>query len=114
MGSKTIKSFKENFHVLYSLAKYLNVESIVIEKKGFKDLTGLIFVITGDVYTFQNRNELKKLIGDLGGKLTGSVSKKTNYLITNDSDTNTVKNKRAIELGVKIITEEDFNQLIGR
>ena len=114
MGSKTIKSFKENFHVLYSLAKYLNIESIVIEKKGFKDLTGLIFVITGDVYTFKNRDELKKLIGDLGGKLTGSVSKKTNYLITNDSDTNTVKNKRAIELGVKIITEEDFNQLIGR
>jgi DNA ligase (NAD+) len=71
-------------------------------------LDGLNFVITGSVEHFKNRNELKETIESLGGKTTDSVTSKTDYLINNDSTSNSTKNKKARELGVKIITEEQF------
>lgn len=71
-------------------------------------LTGLIFVITGSLEHFENRDQLKELIEDQGGKTTGSVTSKTNYLINNDILSNSSKNKKAKELGVLIITEEEF------
>lgn len=74
-------------------------------------LAGLTFVITGSVNHFSNRNEVKELIEQLGGKVTGSVTSKTNYLINNDVTSTSGKNKKAKELGVKIISEEDFLQL---
>lgn len=77
------------------------------------DLTGLTFVITGSVNHFKNRNEVKERIEDLGGKVTGSVSKKTDYLINNDSKSASSKNKKAKELNIPIITEEEFMEMIG-
>jgi DNA ligase (NAD+) len=69
-----------------------------------------IFVITGSVELFKNRDELKEAIEERGGKVTGSVTSKTNYLINNDNLSNSSKNKKAKELGIEIITEEQFAQ----
>ncbi len=74
---------------------------------------GMTFVITGSVSHFSNRNEVKALIESKGGKVAGSVSKKTNYLINNDKDSTSSKNKKANELGIPIISEEDFIRMLG-
>lgn len=76
-------------------------------------ITGKTFVITGSVHYFANRNELKAKIESLGGKVTGSVTSKTDYLINNDTQSSSSKNKKAKELGVPILSEEDFLQMIG-
>ncbi len=72
-----------------------------------------IFVITGSVEHFKNRDELKALIEEKGGKVTNSVTSKTNYLINNDNLSNSSKNKKAKELGIEIITEEQFLQRLN-
>ena len=74
---------------------------------------GMNFVITGSRVHFGNRSEAKELIESLGGKVTGSVTKKTNYLINNDIQSNSSKNKKARELGIPILSEEDFRKLAG-
>ena len=74
---------------------------------------GMNFVITGSLVHFGNRSEAKELIESLGGKVTGSVTKKTNYLINNDIQSNSSKNKKARELGIPILSEEDFWKLAG-
>lgn len=74
---------------------------------------GMNFVITGSLVHFGNRSEAKELIESLGGKVTGSVTKKTNYLINNDIQSNSSKNKKARELGIPILSEEDFRKLSG-
>lgn len=74
---------------------------------------GMNFVITGSLLHFGNRSEAKELIESLGGKVTGSVTKKTNYLINNDIQSNSSKNKKARELGIPILSEEDFRKLAG-
>ena len=73
---------------------------------------GVTFVITGSVTHFANRNEMKALIESLGGKVTGSVTGKTTYLINNDTMSNSSKNKKAKELGIPIISEEEFLKLV--
>ncbi len=75
-------------------------------------IAGKTFVITGDVNHFKNRKELQARIEALGGKVTGSVSKNTDYLINNDSESGSSKNKKAKELGIPILTEEAFLALI--
>lgn len=72
----------------------------------------ITFVITGDVEEFKNRNEVKALIESLGGKVTGSVTSKTNYLINNDVNSTSSKNKKAKELNIPIITEKEFIAMI--
>ena len=74
---------------------------------------GMNFVITGSLVHFGNRSEAKELIESLGGKVTGSVTKKTNYLIINDIQSISSKNKKARELGIPILSEEDFRKLAG-
>ena len=74
-------------------------------------LENLTFVITGSVHHFANRNELKNYIEKRGGKAAGSVSAKTSYLINNDKESTSSKNKKAKELGVSILSEEDFLDL---
>lgn len=73
---------------------------------------GLNFVITGSVEHFANRDEVKEIIEEKGGKVTGSVTSKTNYLINNDTMSASSKNKKARELGVPILSEEEFIQMI--
>ena len=92
---------------LISLLK-LNKE----EKPSEQPLSGMIFVITGAVHHFKARNEAKAFIEALGGKVTGSVTGKTTYLINNDTTSNSSKNKKAKELGIPILSEEDFLKLI--
>ena len=75
--------------------------------------TGINFVITGSVHYFANRAEVKEEIEKRGGKVTGSVTSKTNYLINNDVNSTSSKNKKARELGVPILSEEDFLTLAG-
>ena len=74
--------------------------------------TGINFVITGNVNRFANRNEVKAEIEKRGGKVTGSVTSKTNYLINNDVASGSSKNKKAKELGIPIISEEDFIRML--
>lgn len=81
------------------------------ETKVNENVIGKTFVITGSVNHFANRNELKDLIEKMGGKVTGSVTKNTDYLINNDSMSSSSKNKKAKELSVSIITEEEFLKL---
>lgn len=75
-------------------------------------LAGKTFVITGSVVHFANRNEMKALIESKGGKVTGSVTSKTDYLINNDVNSNSSKNKKARELGIQIISEEEFLEMV--
>ena len=82
------------------------------ESAGSDSFAGKVFVITGSLEHFTNRNELKELIEKNGGKVSGSVSSKTNFLINNDTASNSSKNKKAKELGVEIISEEDFLKLL--
>ena len=77
-------------------------------------LLGKTFVITGKLGHFENRDELKALIMRLGGKAAGSVSAKTDYLINNDVTSGSSKNKKARELGIPILSEEDFLEMISR
>lgn len=86
---------------------------VVEENNEEKTLDGITFVITGSVEHFANRNEVKDVIEKRGGKVTGSVTSKTNYLINNDNMSNSSKNKKAKELGIPIITEEEFIGMIG-
>ncbi|MBQ8167646.1 MAG: NAD-dependent DNA ligase LigA [Lachnospiraceae bacterium] len=98
-----------NIRVLRELLK--EVTLVKEEKSLEQDLAGKTFVITGSLNSFANRDELKALIEDRGGKVAGSVSAKTSYLINNDVNSSSSKNKKAKSLGVPIISEEDFLKL---
>ena len=76
-------------------------------------ISGKTFVVTGKVFHFANRDALKEFIADRGGKVTGSVSAKTDYLINNDVTSTSSKNKKAAQLGIPILSEEDFIKLAG-
>lgn len=84
------------------------------ENTAAPSFNGLSFVITGSVEHFKNRNEIKELIEDGGGKVTGSITNKTNYLINNDINSTTTKNKKAKELGIPIITETEFLAMMNQ
>ena len=101
---------EKNIENIESLRKILKFEKE--ESSGGDKLSGKVCVITGSLQHFSNRNELKELIEKNGGKVSGSVSSKTNYLINNDTASNSSKNKKAKELGVEIISEEDFLKLL--
>lgn len=93
------------------------LEELVLQKEERNmesGISGKVFVITGSVNYFANRDELKALIESMGAKVTGSVTNKTNYLINNDTTSNSSKNKKAKELNIPIISEDDFLELIGR
>ena len=95
---------------LADLELRIKVETVV--DKIESPIAGKTFVVTGDVNHFKNRKELQARIEELGGKVTGSVSKNTDYLINNDSESGSSKNKKAKELGIPILTEEAFLALI--
>lgn len=97
---------KELIYKMLDIISFAEVEvSYESENMNVKEKT---FVITGDLNEFKNRKELQLKIEALGGKVTGSVTKKTNYLINNDILSESSKNKKAKELGIPIITEEQF------
>ncbi|MBR1526973.1 MAG: NAD-dependent DNA ligase LigA [Prevotella sp.] len=96
-----------NYDKLQRLVAELNITQEQPVAKGGK-CEGLTFVITGDVHHYKNRNELKAYIESQGGKVTGSVSKSTSFLINNDVTSESGKNKKAKELGIPIISEDEF------
>lgn len=99
----------ENGRIVDDLLKEVHFAA---EESVGEKFAGKVFVITGSVLHFSNRNELKEVIEREGGKVTGSVTAKTSYLINNDSLSNSSKNKKAKELGVPIITEEEFLKML--
>lgn len=101
----------ENREQFIRLTQLLEIESYVQEESSV--LAGKIFVITGSLNGYGNRSELKDHIESLGGKVSGTVSKNTSYLINNDAASVSSKNKKARELGVKIITEDEFRNLVN-
>lgn len=101
---------EKNIENVESLRKILKFETE--ESGGGDKFAGKVFVITGSLTHFSNRNEMKELIEKNGGKVSGNVSSKTNFLINNDTGSNSSKNKKAKELGVEIISEEDFLKLL--
>ena len=112
LANSIVDFFKDskNIENVKSLREVLIFEAE--ESTGSDSFAGKVFVITGSLEHFTNRNELKELIEKNGGKVSGSVSSKTNFLINNDTTSNSSKNKKAKELGVEIISEEDFLKLL--
>lgn len=103
---------EDNIRKLEHVLKYLEFEQTAQPEE--QKFSGLTFVITGSVEHFANRSELKAAIEAQGGKVTGSVTSKTNYLINNDTASNSSKNKKAKELGIPILSEEDFLEMLER
>ena len=108
-----VEYFAKEEHVeeFQRLLKELTIpqEEVNAGEQIFENMT---FVITGSVEHFSNRNEVKEVIESKGGKVTGSVTAKTNYLINNDVNSTSSKNKKAKELGIPIITEEEFLSML--
>ena len=100
---------EENNQKLDYLMQHLHIQQEEIKSQQI--FAGMNFVITGSLNHFSNRNEAKNLIESLGGKVTGSVTGKTTYLINNDTASNSSKNKKARELGIPILSEEEFLKL---
>ena len=103
---------EENNRRLDHLMSFLHIQDEGSKQEQI--FAGMNFVITGSLVHFGNRSEAKELIESLGGKVTGSVTKKTNYLINNDIQSSSSKNKKARELGIPILSEEDFLNLVGK
>ena len=102
---------ENNKEMLNNLIKEISFEEISVPSKE-ATLDGKVFVITGSLNHFDNRNQLKEEIENRGGKVTGSVSSKTDYLINNDKMSTSSKNKKAKDLEIPIISEEDFLDMI--
>lgn len=98
--------------VIYHLLKEVDIQIPEKVSEDTNSLNGKIFVITGKLNHFVNRDELVAKIEELGGKASGSVSKNTAYLINNDVSSTSGKNKKAKELGVPIISEDDFLEMV--
>lgn len=117
IGPVIARSFVEYFakegrkEKMDHLLSHLQLEEAP-QEIGEQKFSGINFVITGNVNHFTNRNEVKAEIEKRGGKVTGSVTSKTNYLINNDVTSNSSKNKKAKELGIPIISEEDFIRML--
>lgn len=108
-SAKFIAWFKDDVH--FQHVQHLLSELIIEEHEPVETgnkCQGLTFVVTGDLHHYKNRNELKAYIESQGGKVTGSVSKSTNFLINNEAASQSSKNKKAHELNIPIITEDEF------
>ncbi len=117
IGAKLAKSFvayfqdEENRQLVEKLEKILVISMPEVQQA--TEISGMTFVITGSLVHFSNRSECKERIEQAGGKVSGSVSKNTNYLVNNDIQSSSSKNKKAKELGIPIITEEQLLELLG-
>lgn len=103
----------KNQSSLKALLKEVTIEKADIQSDASGKCAGLTFVITGEVHHYKNRDEFKAYVEGAGGKVTGSVTSKTNYLVNNDAESGSSKNRKAKELGIPIITEEEFLKQFG-
>ena len=99
----------KNSAMFEALIKELDIEKVDIKDMSEGSLNGKTFVITGDVHDFANRSEFKAYVESQGGKVTGSVSKKTDYLVNNDTESTSSKNKKAKELGIPVLNEVEMS-----
>lgn len=106
-------ALEENKTMIEGLIKEVKFKVEKISQNSESPILNKTFVVTGDVNHFKNRKELQAKIEELGGKVTSSVSKNTDYLINNDSESASSKNKKAKELEIPILTEEQFLEMIG-
>lgn len=117
IGPVIAKAFTDYFNNEENLKKFRHLMSHLeleeVKKEENQTFAGKQFVITGSVVHFANRSQLKEFIEQRGGKVTGSVTSKTDYLINNDTTSNSSKNKKAKELGIPILSEEDFLDRAG-
>ncbi|HAD54107.1 MAG TPA: DNA ligase (NAD(+)) LigA, partial [Lachnospiraceae bacterium] len=97
----------ENLEQIEHLKQFLTIEVPQVDENA-QTLSGMSFVVTGSLNHYASRNDLKEVIEERGGKVTGSVTGKTTCLINNDITSTSSKNKKAKELQVPILTEEDF------
>ncbi len=104
---------ESNKNSLYHLLKVVQIERVEAKNAEGGRCHGLTFVITGDVHYFQNRDAFKAYVEAEGGKVAGSVSGKTSYLVNNDVESTSSKNKKAKSLGVPIISEDVFIEMFG-
>ena len=104
----------ENRAAFRDVLSELTVENVEPSAPASGICAGLTFVITGDVHTFRNRDEFKAYVEQQGGKVAGSVSGKTSFLVNNDASSQSSKNRKAGELGVPVITEDEFIARFGR
>lgn len=104
--------FRDHLEMVEKLAKELEFEMPESKKEFAVDLTGMTFVVTGKVNKFANRNAIKDEIEFRGGKVAGSVSKNTNYLVNNDVNSTSSKNKKAQQLGIPIIDEDGLIKIL--
>ena len=105
---------EQNQNILHHLLEVVFVEKIKVVKNEDGTCKDLVFVITGDVHHFKNRDAFKSYVELQGGKVTGSVSKKTNYLVNNDTESSSSKNKKAKDLNIPIISEDTFVEMFGK
>lgn len=108
LGNNISSYFKDQDNLSEVRRLLSEIHFKAVEVAGEQDLTGLTFVITGSLNNYTNRDELKNEIENRGGKVAGSVSSKTSFLINNDITSNSGKNKKAKSLNIPIITEDDF------
>ena len=113
IGQSLVRYFgdEKNNRKVDHLMKHLLLEKPE-ESADRQKLAGLTFVITGSLEHFSNRSEMKNQIEALGGKVTGSVTRKTSYLINNDTASSSSKNRKAAELGIPVISEEEFLNML--
>ena len=104
----------KNQKSLDALLNEIEIEKVDLKPETGGRCEGLTFVITGDVHHFKNRDEFKAYVEKTGGKVTGSVTSKTNYLVNNDVNSTSSKNRKAKELSVPIISEDEFVERFGR
>lgn len=107
-------SEEKNKKVFEKLLTRLSVENTPPSQNSGGNCSGCTFVITGDVHSFKNRDEFKQYVETQGGKVAGSVSKKTDYLVNNDVMSTSSKNLKARELGIPIISEDEFIEKYGK
>ena len=105
--------FEKNCSNILKLSKEFAFETKSSNKSNDL-LNDKTFVITGSLNHYSNRNELKEVIESNGGKVSGSISSKTSYLINNDINSTSSKNKKAKSLGIPIITEDDFEKMLKK
>ena len=115
-GDTMLKSLCDYVKLHMSGIEALSEEFIFAKREcnsSKSDLSGKTFVITGSLNHYKNRDELVGVIESLGGKISGSVSSKTSFLINNDTESNSSKNRKAKELGIPIISESNFLNMIS-
>ena len=112
MNDSIVEYAMNNGNIIRNLARYFTFEKTQ-NVAASNNLTGKTFCITGSLNHFANRDEAKERIESCGGKVTGSVSAKTNYLVNNDTASTSGKNKKAKELNIPIISEEELIAMLN-